>query len=406
MASTSYKSTREVYDSYFAPTYNPYPIVPVRGIGSFLHDMDGKEYIDFGGGIAVNAMGHCHPEVVEVLKEQSKKLWHLSNNFINLPAIELSQKLVSETFADNVFFNNSGTEANETALKLARKRASLKNPDKSEIIAFDGGFHGRSLFTVAVGGKEQYREGFGPLPPNIRHLPFNDIDELGAISDSTCAVIVEPVQGENGIVPANKKFLEAIRKACDKHDVLLIFDEIQIGMGRSGSLFSYQHYNVTPDILTTAKALGGGIPISAMITTKEIASAFQPGLHGSTFGGNPLACSVAAKVFDLINNDTIRTNVFEQSTLLHKEINTMLEEFPVADSPRGVGLLIGIPLKDQYKDKLLDFCMIALSHGLIVLQSGNGVIRIAPALNIPADVATNGIAVLRKTFETFSLKYS
>ena len=250
--------SRETFDEVMVPNYRPQTMVPVRGSGSKVWDQEGREYIDFGGGIAVNALGHCHPRLVAAVKNQSEQLWHLSNVYTNEPALKLAQRLTELTFAERVYFCNSGAEANEAAFKLARKYAwDHHGPEKHEIIAFTNAFHGRTLFTVAVGGQEKYRRGFEPVPAGITHVPFNDLKAVeDAISDKTCAVVMEPVQGEGGIVSGDPEFVKGVRALCDKHNALLVFDEIQIGMGRSGELFSYMGMGVTPDILTSAKGLG------------------------------------------------------------------------------------------------------------------------------------------------------
>lgn len=310
--------SRKDFDEVMVQNYAPAAFIPVRGQGSRLWDQGGCEYIDWAGGIAVSAVGHSHPQVVNALKLQAEKIWHVANVLTNEPAIRLAKKLVSLTFAERVFFCNSGAEANEAALKLARKYASDHFPhkrdeacphgcncvtDKQEIIAFDNSFHGRTLFTVSVGGQVKYTQGFGPLPQGITHLPYNDIAAIeSAISDNTCAVIVEPIQGEGGVTPAKHEFLKRLRVLCDKHNALLIFDEVQSGAGRTGHLYAYMQYGVTPDILTSAKGLGGGFPIGAMLTTDKIAKSFGIGAHGSTYGGNPLACAVAESVLDIVAN--------------------------------------------------------------------------------------------------------
>ncbi|RBH48911.1 aspartate aminotransferase family protein, partial [Pseudomonas sp. MWU13-2860] len=244
--------------------------------GSRVWDQSGREFIDFAGGIAVNSLGHCHPELVAALTEQASKLWHVSNVFTNEPALKLGKLLTETTFAERVFFCNSGAEANEAAFKLARKYGSDHfGPEKNQILACKNSFHGRTLFTVSVGGQPKYTEGFGPVPGGIAHFDYNDIESLkAAISDQTCAVVIEPIQGEGGVMPADKAFLEAARQLCDQHNALLVFDEVQSGVGRTGSLFAYQEYGVTPDILSSAKAIGGGFPIGAMLTTEKVAKSF------------------------------------------------------------------------------------------------------------------------------------
>lgn len=293
------------------PVYAPAPFIPLRGEGSRLWDQQGKEYIDFAGGIAVNALGHAHPELREALNEQASKFWHTGNGYTNELALRLAKKLIDATFADRVFFCNSGAEANEAALKLARKFAHDRyGSHKSGIVEFKNAFHGRTLFTVSTGGQPAYSQDFAPLPPDIRHAAYNDINSASAlIDDSTCAVIVEPIQGEGGVVPASNAFLQGLRERCDRHNALLIFDEVQTGVGRTGELYAYMHYGVTPDLLTTAKALGGGFPVGALLATEECGRVMTVGSHGTTYGGNPLASAVAGKVLDLINTPKMLNGV-------------------------------------------------------------------------------------------------
>ncbi|HAR56586.1 MAG TPA: aspartate aminotransferase family protein, partial [Idiomarina baltica] len=303
--------TREMFSDVMVPNYNPAQMVPVKGEGSRVWDQAGKEYIDFAGGIAVNCLGHCHPAMVNALHEQSQKLWHLSNVFTNEPAIRLAKKLTDATFADRVYYANSGAEANEAALKLARRWAiDVHGEQKQKIIAFNKGFHGRTFFTVTVGGQPAYSDGFGPKPGAIEHVPYNDADALAKlIDDETCAVMMEPLQGEGGVVPPEQDFVKQVRELCDKHNALLIFDEVQTGFGRTGTLYAYEQLGVTPDILTSAKSLGGGFPIGAMLTTAAIAEHLKPGTHGSTYGGNPLACAVSEAVLEVVNTETVLEGV-------------------------------------------------------------------------------------------------
>src|SRR3546814_928480 len=283
--------TRQTFDEVMVPNYSPAEVIPVRGQGSRWWDQQGREYVDFAGGIAVTVLGHANPVMVKALNEQAQKLWHLSNVVTNEPALKLAQRLTELTFAERVFFCNSGGEANEAAFKLARRWASTNfGPEKNRIIAFDNAFHGRTLFTVCVGGQPKYSQGFGPLPGGIEHLPFNDIAALEAVmDDKVCAIVMEPLQGEGGLTPATPEFAKAARALCDRHKALLVFDEVQTGNGRTGTLYAYEQLGVTPDVMSTAKGLGGGFPIGAMLTTAEIAKALAFGPHGSTYGGNPLA---------------------------------------------------------------------------------------------------------------------
>lgn len=374
--------TRATFDQVILPIYAPAEFIPVKGKGSRVWDQQGKEYVDFAGGIAVTALGHCHPALVEALKSQGETLWHTSNVFTNEPALRLGQKLVDATFAERVVFMNSGTEANETAFKLARYYASTRHsPYKSKIIAFHNAFHGRSLFTVSVGGQPKYSDGFGPKPADIVHVPFNDLHAVEAvIDDHTCAIVVEPVQGEGGVLAATPEFLQGLRDLCDKHQALLVFDEVQSGMGRTGSLFAYMHYSVTPDILTSAKALGGGFPISAMLTTEEIASAFHVGSHGSTYGGNPLACAVAGAAFDIINTPDVLDGVHTKRERFVMHLQDIDAKYDVFSDIRGMGLLIGAELKEPYKGRAREFLYAAADAGVMVLNAGPDVMRFAPSL--------------------------
>lgn len=374
--------TRATFDQVILPIYAPAEFIPVKGKGSRVWDQQGKEYVDFAGGIAVTALGHCHPALVDALKTQGETLWHTSNVFTNEPALRLGQKLVDATFAERVVFMNSGTEANETAFKLARYYASTRHsPYKSKIIAFHNAFHGRSLFTVSVGGQPKYSDGFGPKPADIVHVPFNDLHAVEAvIDDHTCAIVVEPIQGEGGVLAATPEFLQGLRALCDKHQALLVFDEVQSGMGRTGSLFAYMHYGVTPDILTSAKALGGGFPVSAMLTTNEIASAFHVGSHGSTYGGNPLACAVAGAAFDIINTPEVLNGVNAKRERFVQHLQHINAKYDVFSDVRGMGLLIGAALNEKYKGRARDFLYAAADVGVMVLNAGPDVMRFAPSL--------------------------
>ena len=374
--------TRATFDQVILPIYAPAEFIPVKGKGSRVWDQQGKEYVDFAGGIAVTALGHCHPALVEALKSQGETLWHTSNVFTNEPALRLGQKLVDATFAERVVFMNSGTEANETAFKLARYYASTRHsPYKTKIIAFHNAFHGRSLFTVSVGGQPKYSDGFGPKPADIIHVPFNDLHAVEAVMDDhTCAIVVEPIQGEGGVLAATPEFLQGLRALCDKHQALLVFDEVQSGMGRTGSLFAYMHYGVTPDILTSAKALGGGFPVSAMLTTEDIASAFHVGSHGSTYGGNPLACAVAGAAFDIINTPEVLNGVNAKRERFVQHLQQINAKYDVFSDVRGMGLLIGAELNAKYKGRARDFLYAAADVGVMVLNAGPDVMRFAPSL--------------------------
>ncbi|EMF6670896.1 TPA: aspartate aminotransferase family protein [Serratia marcescens] len=381
--------SRSTFDQVILPVYAPAQFVPVRGKGSRVWDQQGKEYIDFSGGIAVTALGHCHPALVEALKRQGETLWHTSNVFTNEPALRLASKLIDATFADRVFFANSGAEANEAAFKLARHYAITRHsPYKTKIIAFYNAFHGRTLFTVSVGGQAKYSDGFGPKPADIVHVPFNDLAAVKAVMDDhTCAVVMEPIQGEGGITPVDADFLKGVRKLCDQHQALLVFDEVQSGMGRSGKLFAYMHYGVMPDILTTAKALGGGFPVSAMLTTEEIASVMQVGTHGTTYGGNPLACAVAEAALDVINTPEVLSGIEQRHALYVQALQDIGDKYGIFTAIRGMGLLIGAELTPHYHGRARDFLTAAAARGLMILNAGPNVIRFAPSLVVePQDI--------------------
>ncbi|MBA0036154.1 aspartate aminotransferase family protein [Pantoea sp. BIGb0393] len=390
MAAEKLAVTRETFDNVILPVYAPAQFVPVKGKGSRVWDQQGKEYIDFSGGIAVTALGHCHPALVETLKTQGETLWHTSNVFTNEPALRLASKLIAATFADRVFFGNSGAEANEAAFKLARYYACKKHsPFKSKIIAFHNAFHGRTLFTVSVGGQPKYSDGFGPKPADIVHVPFNDLDAVKAvIDDHTCAIVVEPIQGEGGVVPATQAFMQGLRALCDEHNALLVLDEVQSGMGRSGKLFSYEHYGIKPDILTSAKALGGGFPVSAMLTTNDIASVMAPGVHGTTYGGNPLACAIAETALDIINTPEVLEGVEARRQQFVEALQAIDSKFDIFSEIRGKGLLIGAALKPQFASKARDILNASAEEGLMILTAGTDVIRFVPSLVIePTDIA-------------------
>ncbi|PCJ50545.1 MAG: aspartate aminotransferase family protein [Gammaproteobacteria bacterium] len=376
---------RATFDEVMVPNYGPAKMIPVKGRGSKVWDTEGNEYFDLSGGIAVCGLGHCHPELVEVLKQQSESLWHLSNVWTNLPALELATKLTSLTFAEKVFFANSGGEANEAAFKLARKYAKDNfGPEKVEIISFFNGFHGRTLFTVSVGGQEKYTQGFEPLPQAITHLPFNDLDALtAAISDKTCAVVMEPIVAEGGIINATEEFAQGVRELCNQHNALLVYDEVQTGVGRTGELYAYMGLGVTPDILTSAKALGGGFPIGAMLTTTKIAESMGIGTHGSTYGGNPLACSVANKVLDIMMRPETLAGVASKRTLIVDGLNAINDKHGIFSDIRGKGLLVGAALTEEWHGKAKVFLNAAIEEGVMVLVAGLSVIRIAPSLVIP-----------------------
>ncbi|TMO01529.1 aspartate aminotransferase family protein [Pseudoalteromonas sp. S558] len=390
--------TRDLFNDVMVPNYNPSAVIPVRGEGSRVWDQNNNEFIDFAGGIAVNCLGHCHPALVKALKEQGEKIWHLSNVMTNEPALRLAKKMVDATFAEKVYFANSGAEANEAALKLARRFAlDVHGAEKTQIIAFNKGFHGRTFFTVTVGGQAAYSDGFGPKPADIVHCDFNDIAAFEAlISDKTCAVMMEPLQGEGGIISPTDDFAKKVRELCTKHNALLIFDEVQTGVGRTGDLYAYEGLEVVPDILTTAKALGGGFPIGAMITTTEIAAHLKIGTHGSTYGGNPLACAVAEAAFDTVNTPDVLNGVKEREQLFRDGLNAINEKYNVFSEVRGKGLLIGAVLNEQFAGRARDFLVASANNGLMNLVAGMDVIRFTPSLVIPFEDIKEGLARFEK----------
>ncbi|HCH2844738.1 TPA: aspartate aminotransferase family protein [Vibrio parahaemolyticus] len=399
---TEIKVERGLFDEVMVPCYNPMEMIPVRGKGSRIWDQDDNEYIDFAGGIAVSCLGHCHPVMVDALTEQGNKLWHLSNVMTNEPALRLAKKLTEVSFAERVFFANSGAEANEAALKLARRYAAdVHGPEKSEIIAFKQGFHGRTFFTVTVGGQAAYSDGFGPKPGDVTHLPYNDIEALQAhMSDRTCAVMMEPLQGEGGIVPPTPEFAQAVRELCDKHNALLIFDEVQTGNGRTGHFYAYQGLGITPDILSTAKSLGGGFPIGAMLTTAKLAELLKVGTHGSTYGGNPLACAVAEAVVNEVTKPEVLAGVLEREALFRAGLEKINAKYNLFSEVRGKGLLLGAALNEEWQGRARDVLVAAGKQGLLVLVAGANVVRFTPSLVITQQEIEEGLAKLDKAIAT------
>jgi len=381
---SEFSEVRSDFDKYMVPTYSPAPFIPIRGIGSTVFDQQGKDYIDFAGGIAVNALGHGHPAIKETLMTQSEKLCHMGNGYTNEPVLALAKQLVKHTFADKVFFCNSGAEANEAALKLARKYA-LDNfgSQKNEVISFKGAFHGRTLFTVTAGGQPKYSQDFSPLPGGISHVEYNDLEAVAnVINDNTCAVIVEPIQGEGGVIPASVAFLTGLRALCDKHNAMLIFDEVQTGVGRTGFLYAYMQYGVVPDVLSTAKALGGGFPIGGILTTDKFAGTLSPGTHGTTYGGNPLATAVAGTVFSIISDPLFLAEVTKKHDYFIEVLNRLNADYSLFKEIRSAGLLIGCELAEAHQGNGKTITNLAAEEGLIALIAGLNVIRFAPALNI------------------------
>tara|TARA_Y100001970_G_scaffold73359_1_gene93096 strand:+ start:8152 stop:9351 length:1200 start_codon:yes stop_codon:yes gene_type:complete len=384
---------RNIYDSVMLPNYSPADFIPERALGSRLWDKDNKEYIDFGGGIAVNSLGHSHPVLIEALNKQSKKIWHISNYLTNEPAIELAKKLTDLTFAENIYFSNSGSEANEAAIKIARKYHSSRNDPRDEIVSFTNSFHGRSLLNISLGNSQMHRDGFEPLMAGIKQGEFNDISGLkNLITEKVAAVIVEPVQGEAGVISATSEFLEEIRELTSKKGVLLIVDEVQSGVGRMGSIYGYMNYGIDPDIVTSAKGLGGGIPIGATLTKRSIGEVMQPGSHGSTFGGNPIACAVANEVINIISDKSFLKKVNEKEELFLDLLSEMKDKGIFSDI-RSSGLWIGCDLVDRNSNEVLNQ---AYAEGLILVSAGSSCLRLAPALNIHEEDIKEGVGRLKK----------
>ncbi|EMJ3294696.1 aspartate aminotransferase family protein [Acinetobacter baumannii] len=397
--------SRGDFNEWMVPVFAPANFIPVRGEGSRIWDQENKEYIDFAGGIAVNALGHAHPVAVNALTEQAKKLWHVGNGYTNEPVLRLAKQLTENTFADKVFFCNSGAEANEAALKLARKVGLDSGvAGKSGIVAFNNAFHGRTLFTVSAGGQPKYSQDFAPLPNGISHVAYNDLEAAKAvINEQTCAVIVEPVQGEGGVIPADIEFLKGLRELCDQFGALLIFDEVQTGVGRTGALYAYMNYGVIPDVLTTAKALGGGFPVGAMLTTDKFAPHFSVGTHGTTYGGNPLASAVAVAgaVFEFINTLEVLEGVKERHDYYKNALNQLNEKYEVFKAIRGSGLLLGCVLKDEFAGKAKDINNLAGEEGLLSLIAGPNVVRFTPSLIVPFADIDEGIKRFERALARF-----
>lgn len=378
-------------------TYNRYQIALKRGEGVYLEDAEGKKYLDFGSGIGVFALGYDNKEYNDAVKAQVDRLVHTSNYFYNEPAAEAAEKLVKASGLAKVFFTNSGAEAVEGAIKLARKYAYTKAADgghkKTGIIAMEHSFHGRTIGSLSVTGNAHYREAFLPLMPDVVFAHFNDLDSVKALVDgNTCAIIMETVQGEGGIHPADAEFIKGVRALCDEMDILLILDEIQCGMGRSGQMFAYQHYGVKPDILTAAKALGCGVPIGAFAASDKVADVLTAGDHGTTYGGNPLACAAASKVFDIFEQNKILENVREVGAYLYERLDGIAKECPRIVDHRGLGLMQGL----EFDGPVGDIIARLLDNGLVTFAAGVNVIRFIPPLVIGKGDVDEMIDILRK----------
>lgn len=397
------KITRKTFDEVMFPCYTPMNMVIKKAHDSYVFDNEGNKYVDLTSGIAVNCLGHTPDGVQKVIKKTCKNLIHVSNIFCNEYTLSLAKKLTSLTGYDKVFFVNSGAEANETALKLARRVAfDDYGAEKNEIISFVNSFHGRTFFSVTVGGQESYSDGFGPKPAAITHIPYNDIATFEkTISDKTCAVILEPIQGEGGIIKADDAFLVKVRELCDKFHAALIFDEVQTGVARSGTLYAYEQTPVKPDILTSAKGLASGLPIGAVLTYDNFAKHFVPGTHGSTFGGNALACSVGCYVLDKVSDKKFLENVKATSEYIKAAIRKLDEKHHVFDDVRGEGLLMGLVLNKKYSGKSGALQKECFKHKLLTLTAHGDVLRLAPALNIKKSVVDEAMKLLDKALTDF-----
>lgn len=391
---------------YYLPVYKPRHLILERGQGSRVWDIEGREYIDFAGGIAVCGLGHCDADLRAALIEQSEKLWHTSNVFYSEPPVRLAQELVEASrFAERAFLCNSGAEANEAAIKLARKWATAQGraPERRVIVTCHGSFHGRTLAAVTATAQPKYQAGYEPLPGGFRYVDFNDLDALGAAmaSGDVCAVMLEPVQGEGGVMPARDGYLAGVRALCDRHDALLILDEIQCGMGRTGPLFAHWGDGIAPDIVTLAKALGGGMPIGAMLAGPKVAEAMQFGAHGTTFGGNPLAAAVARVVLRKLQSSQIVENVATQSQALRDGLDALNRELGLFAEVRGRGLMLGAVLTPQYAGRAGEILDHAANEGLLMLQAGPDVLRFVPALNIADGDIADGLVRLGRALRAF-----
>ena len=391
---------------YYLPVYKPRQLVLERGQGARVWDSQGREFIDLAAGIAVCGLGHNDPDLKAALLEQADKLWHTSNVFYSAPPLHLAEELVQASrFAERVFLCNSGAEANEVAIKLVRKWASSqgRSADRRVIVTFRGSFHGRTLGTVTATAQPKYQEGYEPLPQGFRYVDFNDEVQLetAMAAGDVAAVMLEPVQGEGGVMPARPGFLQRVRELCDQHQALLVLDEIQTGMGRTGTLFAHWQDNVTPDIVTLAKALGGGFPIGAMLAGPKVAEAMQFGAHGTTFGGNPLAAAVARVALRKLASDAIGHNVGRQSQALQAGLRQIDAEFNVFSQVRGRGLMLGAVLNADHAGQAGVMLDHAAAQGLLILQAGPDVLRFVPALNITDEELAEGLTRLRAAIQSY-----
>lgn len=393
------KEILELSDQYLMRNVGRIPLAPVRGEGALLWDADGKEYLDFVSGIAVNSLGHCHPAVVDAIIRQAKKLIHCSNLYYIEPQALLAKLLVEQSGLGKAFFCNSGAEANEAAIKLARKHAKLNySPDKVEIITAWQSFHGRTLATITATGQTKYQKGFEPLPEGFKYVPFNDLDAMEqSIGPATCAVLLEPVQGEGGVNVATRAYLEGVKMLCREHGALLIFDEVQTGLGRTGQFLAFQHYGVEPDILTLAKALGGGFPIGAMLAADDVAGTFQPGDHASTFGGNPLACAAALAAMEELLLGGVIKNAAAVGAYMQDKLKDLAKKYNYVTEVRGLGLLLGVELTVEGKG-IVDGCQ---EKALLINCVNGNVLRFIPPLTITRQDVDRAMGILETVMDFF-----
>lgn len=370
----------------------------VKGSDVYLYDADGNKYLDFGTGIAVNSLGHAHPELLKTLREQGKKLLHSSNLYFSQPQIDLAKLLLKNSFADKVFFCNSGTEANEAAIKFVRKWAKKVSSDKYHVLSFRGGFHGRTYGALSATAQEKFHAGFEPILDGFHYADFNDIENTQKLLDqySYAAVIVEPIQGEGGIIPASKEFLQFLREYTSKNNIALIFDEIQCGMGRTGTLWAYEQYKITPDIMTLAKPIGGGLPLGVVLCTEEIANTLSPGDHGTTFGGNPLSCALGTTVLEIISKKTFLKEVKQNGEYLIKKLNLLKKSCEIIQEVRGKGLLIGIQVNGDPL-QVVSKCKV---NGLLVIKAGHNTVRLLPPLIVKTKEIDKAVSILEKVFKS------
>ncbi len=377
-------------------TYKRFPVNFIKGKGVYLYDDKGEEYLDFVSGIAVNCLGHSHPKIVDCIKNQAENLIHISNYYWNKEQIDLAEILCENSPFEKAFFCSSGTEAVEAALKLAKKY-SVDKPEKSKIIYMNNSFHGRSMGALSVTGQPKYQESFKPLIAGATSIDFNDTEALEAVFDeNVCALIMEPIQGEGGIIPASTEFINKARELCDQYDSILIFDEVQCGIGRSGKLFCFDNFNVTPDVVCLAKGLGGGVPIGAMLATEKCSDALQPGDHGTTFGGNPLVCAVGNTVINELVNEGVISGVTEKSNYLKDKLNLLVEKYDSLDSVRGMGLLIGVIVNADPKE-VMQKCF---DNKLLLVSAGKNVLRFLPPLNVTKEEIDKAVSIFEDSIKS------